>query len=59
MYMYVYIPLANIFLILIMKLFKHTEKNEDYNKNPCTYNPGFKNVNILPYFFRSSFFLKK
>ena len=59
MYVYVYIPLANIFFILIMKLFKHTEKNKDYNKNPCTYNPDLKNVNILPYFFRSSFFLKK
>lgn len=30
-----------IFDFIIMKLFKHTEKNEDYNKNPCTYNPGF------------------
>lgn len=40
MCMYISLWLTYSF-ILIMKLFKHTEKNEDYNKNPCTYNPGF------------------
>lgn len=45
MYMYVYISLLLTFKFLILKYYKHAEKNGEYNKILV----GLRNVSILPY----------